>query len=207
MDLKSGAALVEYARQAIGTYLKQGARLEWSTHDPGLLEKRGVFVTLLEGSDARMLRGCIGAPYPDAPLISQLVEVAVDAATSDPRFLPVTLSEFTSKVIVEVTVLSNPQELKVEKPIRYKDQITIGRDGIIVEGLEGRGLLLPQVAVEEGFDAEEFLSQACLKAGLLPDAWLSSRVRVSKFQGQIFSESAPGGSVSEKIISKSRGAK
>ena len=202
MDLKCGAALVEYARQAIETYLKQGERLEWSTQDPGLLEKRGVFVTLLEGSDARMLRGCIGAPYPDAPLISQLVEVAVDAATSDPRFPPVTLSEFNGKVVVEVTVLSTPEELKAEKPISYKDQIVIGRDGIIIDGFEGRGLLLPQVAVEEGFDAEEFLSQACLKAGLLPDAWLSDKVRVSRFQGQIFSEAAPGGPVSEKIISK-----
>ncbi len=194
--------MVECARRAIETYFKQGERLEWSTQDPGLLEKRGVFVTLLEGPDARSLRGCIGAPYPDAPLISQLVEVAVDAAISDPRFPPVTLSEFHSKVIVEVTVLSNPEELKVEKPIRYKDHIKIGRDGIIIEGLEGRGLLLPQVAVEEGFDAEEFLSQACLKAGLLPDSWLSDKLRVSRFQGQIFSEAAPGGSVYEKIISK-----
>jgi len=114
----------------------------------------------------------------------------------------VTLSEFHSKVIVEVTVLSNPEELMVEKPIRYKDHIKIGRDGIIIEGLEGRGLLLPQVAVEEGFDAEEFLSQACLKAGLLPDAWLSDKLRVSRFQGQIFSEATPGGSVYEKIINK-----
>ncbi len=198
MDLKSGVALVDYARQAIDTFLRKGGRLEWSTQDPSLLEKRGVFVTLLEG--ARMLRGCIGAPYPDGPLISQLVEVAIDAATSDPRFPPVTLPEFTSRIIVEVTVLSNPEELRVEKPIRYADQIMIGRDGLMIEGLEGRGLLLPQVAVEEGFDAEEFLSQACLKAGLLPDAWLAGEVRVSRFQGQIFTEASPQGPVLEKTI-------
>ncbi len=202
MDLKSGAALVGYARQAIDTFLRKGERLEWSTQDPGLLEKRGVFVTLLEGAEARMLRGCIGAPYPDGPLISQLLEVAVEAATSDPRFPPVTLPEFTRRIIVEVTVLSSPEELRVEKPIRYKDHIMVGRDGIIIEGLEGRGLLLPQVAVEEGFDAEEFLSQACLKAGLLPDAWLSGMVRVSRFQGQIFTEASPQGSVSETSTTK-----
>ncbi len=62
MDLKSGTALVEYARQAIDTFLRKGERLEWSTQDPVLLEKRWVFVTLLDGADARMLRGFIGAP-------------------------------------------------------------------------------------------------------------------------------------------------
>jgi len=202
LDLKSGAALVRYARQAIEKYLLKGERLEWSTHDTALLERHGVFVTLLEGTDSRLLRGCIGAPYPDAPLISQLVEVAIDAATADPRFPPVTLPEFNSRVMVEVTVLSNTEELRVEKALSYKDHIVIGRDGIIIEGLEGRGLLLPQVAVEEGFDAEEFLSQACLKAGLLPDEWLSGRVQVSRFQGQVFTEASPRGAVSEKIIAK-----
>lgn len=199
MDLKTGAHLVEQARHAIEAYLTRGERLEWSTQDRDLLEKRGVFVTLLEGSAGRRLRGCIGAPYPDGPLIAQLMEVAVEAATSDPRFPPVTLPEFKS-VIVEVTVLSNPEVLSVRQPLDYREQVRVGRDGIIVDGMGCRGLLLPQVAVEEGFDSEEFLSQCCLKAGLLPDAWLSGRVQVSRFRGQVFSESSPGGPVSERSL-------
>ena len=122
MDLKRGSQLVEYARRAIEAFLTRGERLEWATQDPTFLEKRGVFVTLLEGSRDRRLRGCIGAPYPDGPLLSQLVEVAVEAATGDPRFPPVTSSEFKERVIVEVTVLSSPEVLKVGKPLEYKDQ-------------------------------------------------------------------------------------
>ena len=199
MDLKTGTFLVGQARLAIEAYLARGERLEWATQDPSLLEKKGVFVTLLEGSEGKRLRGCIGAPYPDGPLISQLMDVAVEAATSDPRFPSVSPSEFKN-IIVEVTVLSNPEPLRVQRPLEYKDQIKVGRDGIIVEGMGSRGLLLPQVAVDEGFDSEEFLSQCCLKAGLLPDAWLSDGVKVSRFRGQVFSETSPGGSVSEKVL-------
>ena len=192
---------MKQARLAIDNYLTRGERLQWATQNPDLLERRGVFVTLLECSEKRSLRGCIGAPYPDGPLLSQLTEVAVEAATSDPRFLPVISSEFKENVIVEVTVLSNPEVLKVVRPLDYRDRIRIGQDGIIIDGMGCRGLLLPQVAVEEGFDSEEFLSQCCLKAGLLPDAWLSGNVQVSRFQGQIFSEGRPGGPVSEKHLS------
>ena len=63
-----------------------------------------------------------------------------------------------------------------------------------------RGLLLPQVAVDEGFDPEEFLSQCCLKAGMLPDAWLEGKIHVSRFEGQIFSEDKPGGIVSGRKL-------
>jgi AMMECR1 domain-containing protein len=61
-------------------------------------------------------------------------------------------------------------------------------------------LLLPQVAVDEGFDAEEFLNQCCLKAGLMPDAWVIGGVKVARFQGQIFSEERPGGRVFERML-------
>ena len=158
-------------------------------------------MTLLEGADQRKLRGCIGAPYPDGPLLSQLIEVAVEAATSDPRFPPVTSREFKEEVVVEVTVLSNPEVVKVARALDYRDRVRIGVDGIIVDGMGSRGVLLPQVAVEEGFDSEEFLSHCCLKAGLLPDAWLSGRVQVSRFKGRVFSEERPGGRVFERNLS------
>ncbi len=157
-------------------------------------------MTLLR-ANGRELRGCIGAPYPDGPLLAQLSHVAVEAATEDPRFNSVSLPEFRSKIIIEVTVLTHPEVVKADKPLDYKDRIQVGRDGIIVEGIGFKGLLLPQVAVEEGFDSEEFLSQCCLKAGLLPDAWLAERLQVSRFQGQIFFEMRPGGQVSEKNLS------
>ena len=187
-------------RQIIESHLDgiegPGAGSEYSH----LLEKRGVFVTLLKVSHGGELRGCIGAPYPEGPLLAQLSHVAVEAATRDPRFDPVSSSEFRKKIIVEVTVLTTPELVTVGKPLEYGDRINVGRDGIIVDGLGSRGLLLPQIAVEEGLDAEEFLSQCCLKAGLLPDAWLTGKVQVSRFQGQIFSEEWPGGPVVEKSL-------
>ncbi len=191
---------MKHVRRTIESHLLGGKVPDPMIQDPHLLEAQGVFVTLLR-ANGRELRGCIGAPYPDGPLLAQLSHVAVEAATEDPRFNPVSLSEFRDRIIVEVTVLTPPEVVKADKPLDYRDQIQVGRDGIIVEGIGFKGLLLPQVAVEEGFDSEEFLSQCCLKAGLLPDAWLSERLQVSRFQGQIFFEERPGGQVAEKSLS------
>ncbi len=195
---------MKHARHTIESHLTGRQTPEPITKDPHLLERRGVFVTLVKSSEEKELRGCIGAPYPDGSLLAQLSHVAIEAATKDPRFNSVNLSEFKKRIIVEVTVLTSPEELRVDKPLEYRDRIKVGRDGIIVDGLGHRGLLLPQIAVEEGFDSEEFLFQCCLKAGLLPDAWLSGRVQISRFQGQVFSEETPGGPVSEKNLSLAR---
>jgi uncharacterized protein len=200
LSAEEGGRLVGIAREAIQNHLSGREPPEIDTQNPSALtEKRGVFVTLLESVD-KELRGCIGAPYPDGPLLSQLSHVAVEAATEDPRFNPVSLAEFRHEIIVEVTVLTAPEAVRVSRPLDYRDKVKVGRDGLIVEAMGGRGLLLPQVAVEEGFDSEEFLSQCCLKAGLLPDAWLTGKVRVSSFQGQIFAEESPGGPIFEKKL-------
>ena len=86
----------------------------------------------------------------------------------------------------EITVLTKPQIIEVDKPIDYLDNIIIGEDGLIVERGFHRGLLLPQVAPEHNMGKEEFLSHTCMKAGLRPDAWLDENTKVYKFQGQIF---------------------
>src|SRR5712664_3950494 len=88
----------------------------------------------------------------------------------------------------------------VKHPCARSCNIKVGRDGLFVEGFGTRGLLLPQVAVDEGFDEEEFLNECCLKAGLMPDAWVTGSVKVARFQGQIFSEEAPGGRVFERKL-------
>ena len=103
----------------------------------------------------------------------------------DPRFPSVDESELDS-LDYEITVLTKPQVIEVEKPIDYLDNIIIGKDGLIVERGFYRGLLLPQVAPEHNMDKEEFLSHTCMKAGLRPDAWLDKNTKVYKFQGQIF---------------------
>ena len=131
------------------------------------------------------LRGCIGYPEPVYPLLDAVIDSAISAAIRDPRFPSVDESELDI-LDYEITVLTKPRLIEVEKPIEYLDNIIIGEDGLIVERGFYRGLLLPQVAPEHNMDKEEFLSHTCMKAGLRPDAWLDENTKVYKFQGQIF---------------------
>ena len=122
----------------------------------------------------------------------------------DPRFEPIEPNEFAQSILVEVTPLTPPENILVKSPLDLPLNIKVGRDGLLVSGSGSRGLLLPQVAVDEGFDEEEFLSQCCMKAGLTPDAWLTGSVRVARFQGQIFSEQKPHGNVIERTLKRPR---
>ncbi|MFN3420958.1 MAG: TIGR00296 family protein [Armatimonadota bacterium] len=198
LNLEQGKFLVKLARKAISSVLQSGEFPSVSGEvDEVLKEKRGVFVTLHEQvGDERMLRGCIGIPYPVKPLIEATIESAINSAFRDPRFPPVEADEL-DKLMVEVSVLTPPQLVEVSDPQEYPSQIVIGRDGLMVESDWQRGLLLPQVAVEHRFDATTFLEQTCLKAGLPKDAWRRGKVKVYVFQAQIFAETKPNGEVVE----------
>jgi hypothetical protein len=199
LSLAEGKLLVKTARRTIETYLRDGKEPPVPEVPPKLKEPHGVFVTLTKNGE---LRGCIGHPMPTMPLIDALIDSAVSSATRDPRFPPVEMDEL-SEVEVEVSVLSKPEPIKVKNPREYPSSITIGKDGLIVERGWYAGLLLPQVPVEWGWYSEEFLSHACMKAGLTPDAWLDKDVRISKFSAQVFKEKKPGGEVEErKLVEK-----
>ena len=146
------------------------------------------------------LRGCIGIPFPTRSLIEQVRTAAVEAATTDFRFEPVSLEELQKRIVLEATVLSIIEPIWVKNPLDLRENILVGRDGLMIEGMGSHGLLLPQVAVDEGFDSEEFLSHCCLKAELPPDSWLTRDVRVSRFQGQVFAEEKPSGRVFERRL-------
>jgi uncharacterized protein (TIGR00296 family) len=200
LSTEDGKKLLGTARQAIADHL-EGRSIDL-TPSEGLAVSvpRGVFVSLFDEVMGRELRGCIGNPFPKTSLLTETVHCAVEAATRDPRFSPLRLAEFKQRITVEVTVLSPLEQVIVKSPLDLPLNIEVGRDGLLVEGAGTRGLLLPQVAVDEDFDAEEFLNQCCLKAGLMPDAWMTHNVRVARFQGQIFSEERPGGRVFERKL-------
>lgn len=180
-----GDFLLKLARTAIETYILKGQVLDVPEPPSETLQKNmGVFVTLHENGE---LRGCIGYPEPVKPLLNALIEVAIGAATGDPRFAPLNSHEL-GKIQVEVSVLTPPEMVVVEKPSEYLEKIQIGRDGLILERGIFRGLLLPQVPLEWGWDKEEFLANTCLKAGMSPDCWLQEGVKVYSFQSQIFIE-------------------
>src|SRR6267378_3392139 len=197
---EDGTTLVRTARQAIVDHLAGKNFDSLANASSELRATLGVFVTLFDKARSRGLRGCIGNPFPETTLLNETVRCAVDAAVMDPRFAPVRKDEFLRSIIVEVTVLSPLEHILLKSPLDLPLNIKVGRDGLFVDGFGTRGLLLPQVAVDEGFDEEEFLNECCLKAGLMPDAWVTGGVKVARFQGQIFSEDEPGGRVFERKL-------
>lgn len=162
---------------------------------PSFDDLKGVFVTISEFPSGD-LRGCIGYPEPLFPLKEVLLRSA-EAACHDPRFPALTFEE-TKSCTFEVTILTVPETISFDSPESLLDQIVIGRDGLILEFGGARGLLLPQVPVEWGWNKKEYLTYLSLKAGLSEDTWLSPGVKISRFEGEIFSETSPGGEIVKK---------
>ncbi|MEM3462405.1 MAG: TIGR00296 family protein [Candidatus Bathyarchaeia archaeon] len=199
-SLEDGRFLVKLARRAIGELLRTSKRISPPGGlDEKFLRKRGVFTTLTDHESGE-LRGCIGFPFPTNPLIEAVIDSAIEAATGDPRFPPVTLEELEGRIVLELSILTDPEPIRFKDPRECPSMIEIGEDGLIVERGWAKGLLLPQVAVEWGWDPEEFLSNCCIKAGLPPDAWLMGGTKIYKFRATIFSEKSPNGEVFEKRL-------
>ena len=169
--------LLSLARAAIEAHLRTGRIPDYQTDDAALTAHSGAFVTLKERGE---LRGCIGRLVADASLYRTVQEMAVAAATADPRFRPLTLAEL-EKVSIEISVLS-PM-----RPITDVEQIEVGRDGLLIRASGRQGVLLPQVAVEEGWGREEFLENLCFKAGLSRDCW-SKKPTIYAFTAIVFGE-------------------
>jgi uncharacterized protein (TIGR00296 family) len=196
LSLKEGIKAVQFARNVAESYVKN-KKIPSPDLEKVFNEKLGVFVTIHTFPE-HDLRGCIGIPFPIMSLKEAIIDSA-QSATRDPRF-PTLKENELDNIIIEVTILTKPELVKVKQPQEYFEQIEIGRDGLIVEQSFYKGLLLPQVPVEQGWDKEEFLSHACMKAGLLPDAWVDKDIKISKFSGQIFTETKPRGTIEEKRL-------
>lgn len=194
-----GATAVRLARKALYPALGASPTPELAAsvneaHLPAVFDEfRGAFVTL-KRHPGDALRGCIGYPLPVLPLRDALARAAVAAATEDYRFRPVRAPDLPH-ICVEVSVLTDPVPIRFTRPEEAVRAVQVGRDGLIVEGLGSSGLLLPQVAPEEGWSAEELLEGTCEKAGLPPGAWHDPRVTVRRFEAEIFRELSPGGDV------------
>jgi uncharacterized protein (TIGR00296 family) len=195
LSLNEGKAAVVLARETLESHVRKEP-IPGRKWDSGpLSENRGVFVTISNADPTKeRLRGCIGFPYPTKPLHEAIKEATMSAATEDPRFPPVREAELDA-VVVEVSILTKPQSLATPARQDLPSKIRIGEDGLIVTNSAYSGLLLPQVATEFGMDQLEFLSQACMKAGLPPDYWLDDDTKVQVFQAEIFAEESPRGKV------------
>jgi AmmeMemoRadiSam system protein A len=147
------------------------------TSTPHLAEPRGVFTTLYH-KDGH-LRGCIGYVTAAVPLFLAVAETAQAAALDDPRFNPVEPAELTD-IRVSLSVLSSTFEIRPE-------QIEVGRHGLVISHHSRRGLLLPQVAAEHGWDAHTFLAETCRKAHLPLDAW-QHEAKIEAFTAEVFAD-------------------
>jgi len=169
--------LLEIARRSIEGRLKQSKIPDFSVTEPELREKRAAFVTLTKGGH---LRGCIGYTEPIHPLHQTVASCAVSAAFSDPRFPPLRADELP-QVQIEISVLTPLRK------IQDISEIQVGVHGLFITKGFHRGLLLPQVATEYGWDRETFLEQTCYKAGLAADAWRKG-AEIYIFSAEIFHE-------------------
>jgi AmmeMemoRadiSam system protein A len=169
--------LLELSRKTIQEFLQFGRKPSEAPVQAELWEKRGLFVTL---ESQGHLRGCIGYVAPLFPLYKAVINCSVSAATNDPRFQPLSLEEL-GEIEIEISVLSSA---KIVKDI---EQIQVGAHGLMISHKGSRGLLLPQVAVEHGWEREEFLNETCRKAGLPLDAWKKDAI-IESFTALVFRE-------------------
>ena len=168
--------LLRIAREAIAAHLARQAAPNFDV--PALAARQGgAFVTLHKGGE---LRGCIGHVEDDESLVRVVARCAVAACSSDPRFPAVSPSELP-ELSIELSLLG------LLESISGPSDIEIGRHGLVVEKGRRRGLLLPQVATEWGWDREQFLAQTCRKAGLALDAWTEGAA-MWRFEAEVFSE-------------------
>ena len=167
--------LLHLAHRAIGARFT-GEKLALTPPTPHLAEERGAFTTLHRGG---ALRGCIGYVLPVASLYQTIAETAVAAAFEDPRFDPLTEAE-ASDLEVEISVMSPLFPIAPE-------EVEIGKHGLLISVENRRGLLLPQVPLERGWDRETFLCETCHKAGLPLYAWRHG-AQLQAFTAEVFGE-------------------
>lgn len=199
VTLAQAKKLIKLARGAISAFFEDK---EMEVSDELKMEFKadtGVFISLYVNEQ---LIGCIGFPEPVMPLWKAVIEAARGAAFEDPRFPPLH-KEQMKDLRIELSVLTKPQEIEVEKPSEYPSKVEIGVDGLVIRDEFGAGLLLPQVAVEWGWDSEQFLCETCRKAGLEPDCWNNMKRNVYKFQAHVFTEEK--GKIVEKKLNNQKG--
>jgi AmmeMemoRadiSam system protein A len=179
LDLSSAqqTELLSLARTTLSEYLTSGTIPEYETVDPVISRRSGAFVTLKKDGE---LRGCTGNLHGNVPLYRVIQEMTISAAMSDPRFPPLTLDEL-DQISIEISVLSPLRR------ITDINGIAVGTHGLVLHQAGLKGVLLPQVAIEEGWDRQAFLENLCLKTGLPYDCWQANPILYT-FIASVFGE-------------------
>ena len=179
LSISQRKRLLEIARSAIESYIATDRKPDIKESDKTLNEEMGAFVTLHKKGQ---LRGCIGNIIGHGPLYVTVSEMAVQSATADPRFSPVSKNEL-DEIDIEISVLS-PLE-RINDP----DKIIMGKHGVLVKSGFRSGVYLPQVATETGWARDEFMDSLCMqKAGIPRDSWKKGGCEIYIFKAEVFGE-------------------
>lgn len=178
LTAKEKKELLRIARTTIENHVAGKKVPEFTPLTDKLKEAYGVFVTLKKKGE---LRGCIGYIQGIKPLYQAVSDMAIAASTEDPRFPKVIPNELKD-ITIEITVMTPL------KKITDINEIQVGKHGLVIKQGYNQGLLLPQVATEEGWDRETFLAHTCWKAGLPEDAWKDKDTEIYIFSGTVFKE-------------------
>ncbi|MFH0970986.1 MAG: AmmeMemoRadiSam system protein A [Candidatus Micrarchaeota archaeon] len=185
IEKKWQEVLLRHARDSILAHLekREPHALPAKLHEI-LMEKRPCFVTLHKEGQ---LRGCIGATKAEHPLVRNVHDYAIYAATRDPRFPSLTHPEMRL-VQISISVLSPLKELEASDANDLLKKLQKGKHGLLIEKAGRSAIFIPAVW-EELPKKEEFLSHLCVKAGLAPDEWRNTKgMKFSVYEAQEFSE-------------------
>lgn len=181
ISLEDGKKLLSMSRTVLGDFLKNRTKTIFSESDvsDSLKENCGMFVTLHKNGN---LRGCIGYIEGVMPLYEAVSDLTLASAFNDPRFPPVSISEYQD-IDIEISVLTKPE--KISDP----NLIKMGEHGVIVKKGHRQGVFLPQVATETGWSRDTFMDRLCIdKAGISKDSWRNGTAEIFIFSVQLFSE-------------------
>ena len=178
-SLEQKKELLKMARNTIAHYLKTGESPDIVVEDMDLQAEMGAFVTLHKKGQ---LRGCIGHMVATGPLYLTVRDMAIAAATGDPRFPAMRLTEL-DEVDIEISVLSPMR--KVDDP----NEIEMGKHGVMVKRGWKSGVYLPQVADETGWSRDQFMNSLCSqKAGIPADSWKTGEAEIYVYTAEVFGE-------------------
>lgn len=189
LSYEDGARAVELAREAVEAYVQNGQREQPGSMRESFYARTGAYVRLESTRGRGSLRGCAGAHQGDDQLGHVIVDAAIQAATGDSCGSEVRPAEL-SNITVSVCAVTNL--LLTDDPL---DDMELGTHGVVIDAGGSSAWLYPTVPVENGWSGEEYLDRTCRKAGLPPGAWQREDVMVTLFEGDVYRERDPNGSV------------
>lgn len=183
-----GKFLLRVSRLAIENYIRHNRKISKPINTPAELESvAGVFLNIYKKvpiAGTGELRGSMGIPFAQKPLIDAVIESAIDAAAHS-KFEPVKLQELPVTQI-ELHVINEPEQLVYKSDVDFFEKIKIGQHGFIISKSGRTGLMLPSIPLKKKWSSREALGNLCIDYGLKPESWKDPSANFWIFTTQVF---------------------